>query len=72
MSGAAFLVDGFAETKTGCATSVNEMEIEDGIIGSMSSETRMSRPSPTSVWPTHQVRPNGQGTSHAAQALQQG
>lgn len=49
MSGAAFLVDGFAETKTGCATSVNEMEIEDGIIGSMSSETRMSRPSPTSV-----------------------
>lgn len=32
MSGDAFLVDGFAEIKTGNATSVNEMEIEDGFI----------------------------------------
>lgn len=30
MSGDAFLLDGFAETKTGRATSVNEMEIEEG------------------------------------------
>lgn len=32
MSGDAFLVDGFAEIKTGNATSANEMEIEDGFI----------------------------------------
>ncbi|MHB0790261.1 hypothetical protein [Bradyrhizobium sp. 5.13L] len=31
MSGDAFLVDGFAETKTGCARSVYEMEIEEGV-----------------------------------------
>lgn len=34
MSGDAFLVTGsrFGETKTGSATSANEMEIEDGVI----------------------------------------
>lgn len=32
MSGDTFLVNGFATTKTGCATSVSEIEIEDGVI----------------------------------------
>lgn len=70
MSGDTFLVDGFATTKTGCATSVSEIEIEDGVIRVHVLGEEDIQAFTDLGMDYYRVRPDGQGTSHAPQALQ--